>query len=109
MLEDHRNREKHMSDTIELLEAIGRNASLRHACAEELAPILEQAKASEALKSAIAAGDSSLLASELGHKPNRTPQISNAPGHEEDEPGRDRDGDKPRHPPEPDHRTPHKH
>lgn len=97
-----------MSDTIELLNAIGQNATLRHASADELAPILELAKASEALKSAVAAGDSSLLFEELGHKPNYVPQITNIPGHEEDE--QDDDGDdKPRHPSEPDHSTPHKH
>lgn len=95
-----------MSDTIELLEAIGQNATLRHASVDELAPILEQAKASAALKSAVAAGDSSLLSEEFGHKPNRTPQISNAPGHEE-EPDHDGD-DKPPHPSDPGHSPPHK-
>ncbi|MFC5579883.1 hypothetical protein [Rhodanobacter terrae] len=97
-----------MSDTIELLEAIGRNATLRHASADELAPILEQAKASAALKSAVAAGDSSLLSEEFGHKPNHSPQISNSPGHEEDEPDHD-DDDKPHHPSEPGHGASHKH
>lgn len=97
-----------MSDTIELLNAIGQNATLRHASADELAPILEQAKASAALKSAVAAGDSSLLFEELGHKPNQTPQITNAPGHEEEEEEPDHDDSKPHHPPEPDRRTPHK-
>lgn len=96
-----------MSDTIELLEAIGRDASLRHASADELAPILELALASEVLKAAVAAGDSSLLSQELGHKPNHSPQVSNSPGHEEDEPDHDRDEGKPRHPSEPDHPTPH--
>jgi hypothetical protein len=94
-----------MSDTIELLETIGQNAALRHASADELAPMLEQAKASGALRSAVAAGDSSLLFKEFGHKPNKAPQITNAPGHEEDEPDHDGD-DKPHHPPEPDHHKP---
>jgi hypothetical protein len=76
----------HMSDTIELLEAIGRDASLRHASADELTSKLEQAQASEALKAAVATGDSSQLAGELGNKPMYTPQISQAPGHEDDEP-----------------------
>jgi hypothetical protein len=97
-----------MSDTIELLEAIGQDATLRHASADELAPVLEQAKASAALKSAVAAGDSSLLFEELGHKPNHSPQISNAPGHEEDEPDDD-DDDKPHRPSEPGHSPPHRH
>jgi hypothetical protein len=96
-----------MSDTIELLEAIGRNAALRHASADELAPMLEQAKASEALRSAVAAGDSLLLSEEFGHKPNRVPQITNAPGHEEDEPDHDGD-DKPHRQPDPGHSPPHK-
>jgi len=97
-----------MSDTIELLEAIGQNATLRHASADELASILEQANASAALRSAIAAGDSSLLSKEFGHKPNQAPQISNVPGHEEDESDDDGD-DKPHHPSEPGHSQPHKH
>ncbi|MBQ4854076.1 hypothetical protein IMW82_05260 [Rhodanobacter sp. B2A1Ga4] len=94
-----------MSDTIELLETIGQNAALRHASADELAPVLEQAMASGALRAAVAAGDSSLLFKEFGHQPNKAPQITNAPGHEEDEPDHDGD-DKPHHPPEPDHRKP---
>lgn len=65
-----------MSDTIELLEAIGRDASLRHASAEELTAVLQKAQASEALTTAVAAGDSSLLAAELGHKTNFDPQAS---------------------------------
>ncbi|TPG08184.1 hypothetical protein EAH75_00700 [Rhodanobacter glycinis] len=74
-----------MSDTIELLSTIGQDASLRHASAEELAPILEQANASEALKAAVAAGNSSLLSEELGNKPRFEPQIVHSPGHEDEE------------------------
>jgi hypothetical protein len=95
-----------MSDTIDLLEAIGQDATLRHASAAELVPILEQAKASEALKSAVAAGDSSLLSEEFGHQPNRSPQIANAPGHEEDGPDHDGD-DRPHRPSDPGHSPPH--
>lgn len=80
-----------MTDTIELLEAIGRDASLRHASAEELTKVLEQAQASEALTTAVASGDSMLLSRELGHKPMLPPQISQVPGHEDDEPGQDDD------------------
>lgn len=94
-----------MPDTIEFLETIGQNAALRHASADELAPMLERAKASAALGSAIAAGDSSRLPGAFGHKANKAPQISNAPGHEEDEPGHDGD-DEPRHPLEADRRKP---
>lgn len=96
-----------MSDTIELLNAIGRDAALRHAPVEGLAPFLEQAKASAALKAAVAAGDSSLLFEELGCKPNHSPQITNAPGHEEDEPDHDGDDEPPHPTARPDHRTPH--
>jgi len=74
-----------MSDTIELLEAIGRDASLRHASSVELADVLRQSKASEALTAAVASGDSSLLAEELGHKVNYQPQGVQHPGYEEDE------------------------
>ncbi|WP_430391180.1 hypothetical protein [Dyella sp. 20L07] len=80
-----------MSDTIELLEAIGSDASLRYASADELTSKLEQALASEALMVAIATGDSSQLAGEFGHKPMYTPQISQAPGHEDDEPDQEPD------------------
>lgn len=86
-----------MTDTIELLDAIGRDAALRHASAEELAPILEQAQASAAFKAAVAAGDSSLLSRELGHKPRCEPQIVHAPGHEDDEQDRQGEGE-PVHP-----------
>ena len=76
-----------MSDTIELLEAIGRDASLRHASSEELTNVLQQARASEALTAAVASGDSTLLFAELGHKVNLEPQATQSPGYEEDEPG----------------------
>jgi hypothetical protein len=89
-----------MSDTIELLETIGKNAALRHASAQELAAMLERAKASEALKSAVAAGDSSRLSREFGPTLNQVPQITNAPGYEEDEPDQD-DDDEPSDPSDP--------
>jgi hypothetical protein len=73
-----------MKDTIELLEAIGQDASLRHASAEELAHVLAQARASEALTAAVTQGDRSLLAAELGHAPNEAPQVIQTPGTEEE-------------------------
>jgi hypothetical protein len=73
-----------MSDTIELLDAIGQDASLRHASADELARVLDRASASDALKAAVAEGDSSLLSTELGYRANQVPQVTNAPGHEEE-------------------------
>ena len=89
-----------MSNTIELLSAIGQDASLRHATAEELASILDQAKASDAMKAAVAAGDSSLLTRELGQRSNVPPQVSNVPGYEEEEP-LEEEGDEPLTPSEP--------
>jgi len=90
-----------MSDTIELLEAIGRDASLRHASSEELTSALLQSQASEALTAAVASGDSSLLAGELGHKPMYLPQVIQSPGYEEDETDED-DVNTPKNPPVPD-------
>ncbi|MHA6204869.1 hypothetical protein ACXU4B_10625 [Dyella soli] len=81
-----------MADTIEWLEAIGRDASLRHAPADELKSKLEQAQASAALTAAVATGDSSRLAQELGHKPMYSPQSSQT-GHEEAEPEDDADAE----------------
>jgi hypothetical protein len=73
-----------MTDTIDLLEAIGQDASLRYASAEELTNLLEQAQASEALVAA-AAGDASLLREQLGLTQNLSPQVVQNPGHEEEE------------------------
>ncbi|UGB37172.1 hypothetical protein [Frateuria soli] len=74
-----------MTDTIDLLETIGCDSSLRHASAEELARVLEQAKAPEALKAAVAAGDSSMLSAALGQpQPFQAPQITQMPAHEEE-------------------------
>lgn len=74
-----------MSDTIDLLDSIGRDASLRHASAEELNTMLEQAQASEALIAAAVHGDSSLLFAELGQKQNAIPQSTQSPAHEEED------------------------
>lgn len=78
-----------MSNTIDLLGAIGQDASLRHASPEDLMSMLEQAKASDALKAAATSGESSYLTEELGYTSNVPPQVSNLPGHEEDEPDQD--------------------
>lgn len=74
-----------MADTIDLLEAIGRDATLRHASAGELGDLLEQAQASAALKAAVASGDSAMLSAEFGQKPNQAPQSVQSPAHEEEE------------------------
>lgn len=89
-----------MSNTIELLDAIGRGASLRHAGAEELVAVLARAQASEALMAAVATCDSIHLATEFGHNPNLVPQVSNAPAHEEQLPG-ERQGEAPHSPSQP--------
>ncbi|MGF6709124.1 hypothetical protein QFZ41_000088 [Luteibacter sp. W1I16] len=74
-----------MKDTIELLEAIGCDASLRHAPTDELVGVLERAGASTALSAAVATGDSARLADEFGHLLMHMPQISQVPGCEDDE------------------------
>ena len=99
------NRGNHMSDTIELLEAIGRDALLRHASAEELTRLLEQAQASEALTTAVVSGDSSQLSKELGCGRMDPPQSSQGSVHEDDEPEHD-DVDEPHHAPAPDQGKP---
>lgn len=73
-----------MADTIELLETIGRDASLRHASTERLADMLEQAQASGALKAAAASGDRMLLSGEFGSKPLNAPQSTLGPAHEDE-------------------------
>lgn len=57
-----------MSNTIELLEAIGGDASLRRASGQDLARTLAGMHATEGLQQAAATGDSSLLEKELGHR-----------------------------------------
>jgi hypothetical protein len=89
-----------MPDTIELLEAIGQDASLRYASTEALTAALEQAQASENLMAAVASGDSSRLSKELGHGHMHSPQSSQT-GHEDEEPDNDEKGDEPHHPPAP--------
>ena len=64
-----------MLDTIEMLEAIGSDASLRYASTVELTNVLEQAQASECLAAAVTSGDASHLAREFGIKQMHLPQI----------------------------------
>ncbi|WP_426663791.1 hypothetical protein [Rhodanobacter aciditrophus] len=56
-----------MSNTIELLERIGQDASLRHSSRENLTQALNALNASEGLKLAASSGDKSRLGEELGH------------------------------------------
>ena len=94
-----------MSDTIDLLNAIGQDAALRYASVEELAQTLEQADASDAFKAAVASGDSSRLSSEFGIKPMQVPQVTQAPG-QEDENSED-DSESPIRAPVPDRNQPY--
>jgi hypothetical protein len=55
-----------MRDTVELLEAIGRDATLRRASPEVLARALETTHASPGLLQLVAYGDGSILQDELG-------------------------------------------
>jgi len=91
-----------MTDTIELLEAIGSDASLRYAQADELQAVLEQAQASIELKTAVSLGDQAPLRDEFGlHRVEQIPQI-HAPCHPDD----DDDGEC--EPPKPEPRQPDK-
>ncbi|HXP00488.1 MAG TPA: hypothetical protein VN813_08285 [Luteibacter sp.] len=76
-----------MFDTIDLLEAIGRDASLRHASADELAKMLEAMPESDAgaLASAVASGDTASLSAEFGSRHMFSTQATQGPGHEEEE------------------------
>lgn len=93
-----------MPDTIDLLNAIGQDATLRYASAEELARTLESENVSDTFKAAVASGNSSLLSKELGIKPMHAPQVTQAPG-QEDEDTDDDEG--PRLPPAPDRDQPY--
>ena len=84
-----------MPDTIELLEAIGRDASLRHASVAELTNIFV-AQSPGTLTATMTSADSSRLSEKFGHKPKHAPQVSQAPRHEDNESGHD-DGDEPHH------------
>ncbi|MBD8871732.1 hypothetical protein [Rhodanobacter sp. DHB23] len=99
-----------MTDTIELLEAIGSDASLRYAPADELKGVLEQVQASVELTMAVVAGDGAPLRDELGlHQAPQTPQApTHDPGHGDD----DEDDEGVVHQPErrqPGHTPPHPH
>lgn len=65
-----------MTDSIDLLEAIGRDASLRHAPSHVLAATLKDASAPQVLTNAAATGDSTLLKLELGDIDPFAPQIT---------------------------------
>ena len=66
-----RKQGKIMTNTIELLETIGKDASLRHASGDQLAQALDGMDASPSMKMAATSGDSRHLAQELGSKDNK--------------------------------------
>jgi len=87
-----------MRDTVELLEAIGRDAKLRHASRQELEKALESDNASAGLRQLVAEGDSTALTKELGLEHMHVEHHSQTGGHEGD--GHD---DHPHHHPDHDH------
>lgn len=86
---------KYMANTIELLETIGRDASLRHASGEDLLQALTGLQASDALKQAVISGDDGHLMKELGHRDVKTPDHVNnndGGGHDDHDSDGDHDG-----------------
>jgi len=79
-------------DTIEMLEAIGRDALLRHASPDVLAEVLADAEVSDGLRAAIVLGDPAPLTEELGILRMQTQHSTQFPGHDDDHDGDD-DGD----------------
>ncbi|MBU6248833.1 MAG: hypothetical protein KGN77_13855 [Xanthomonadaceae bacterium] len=90
-----------MRDTIEMLEAIGQDAGLSHACGGMLAFDEALDGASEALRTAIRHGDSAVLYAGFGARGMQLVQASMSPGRE-DEPDEDGDEPDPRDPSSPD-------
>lgn len=82
-----------MQDTIDMLEAIGRDADLRYARSEELAESSALAESSEALRIAIREGNSLVLFEELGARVMQSAQGTMSPSRE-DEP-EEEEGDEP--------------
>lgn len=74
-----------MSNTIELLEAIGSDASLRHASADDLAKALADMHASIGLQKAAAASSSAPLEKELGYRGMKPVDSPVQTGREDDE------------------------
>lgn len=100
----YREKGRHMADTIEWLETIGKSAKLRRASVDELALALQQADASDALKAAVMFGDRTRLAAELGDRLMQSDESSNTIPYE-DEPV-PQDTPHPAAPPKRDHEKP---
>lgn len=92
-----------MSDTIDLLETIGSDASLRHAAGEVLVDVLARAQASAELLAAAAQGSAEPLRKELKLQQVVQVQQTNTPGYGDDD---DEEGEDDAPPPErqPDHK-----
>lgn len=80
-----------MSNVIEFLDAMARNAQLRHADAETLAAALEQAQIDPALREAVLSGDQRRLEALLGARTNVI--CGFAPAQDDDEPEQAPDDD----------------
>jgi hypothetical protein len=72
-----------MSDSIDLLEAVGRDASLRRLPGDELARRLKKAGASDVLASAAIQRNSAVLCEEFGVRVMGQPNSGNTPFREE--------------------------
>lgn len=83
-----------MHDTIDMLEAIGQDASLRYADGETLADHGTIETGSEALKGAILRGSRADLLVAMGLQPMQSTQISQMPRREEEDPDQE-EGDEP--------------
>ncbi|MGF6495600.1 hypothetical protein ABIE56_003799 [Luteibacter sp. 621] len=73
-----------MRDTVELLEAIGRDASLRRATPEALKRALDEAGASPALHALAIDGDTTAITEELGLVQMHVEHMTQTGGHEGD-------------------------
>jgi hypothetical protein len=73
-----------MRDTVELLEAIGRDATLRRASPEALTKVLEENDASAGLRELVTTGDKAALTKELGFVQMHVEHVSQTGGHEGD-------------------------
>lgn len=80
-----------MSNTIELLEAIGSDASLRHATPEALLQTMASLDCSAMLLEAIERGDGDALKPELGHRDGQLVSTVNQIVPDEDDEDDDRD------------------
>ena len=82
-----------MSNTIELLESIGTDASLRHASGSDMEKMLEAMQATDELKRAASTGNPEPLKQELGDKSMTVNHVTNGTCDEVEE-EEDADSDK---------------